>query len=128
MSKKKHKKNKAERAGKASSEGHGGKVDVGSLPTMLREAGAALLAKADTPAGREAIASGLALAAAAASAAALRSRQEAHAAAAEPRADGGTAGAEQDDAAKPGFQTPPVVEALSAAAGAFMSRLMERKV
>lgn len=87
MGKKKDKAAKAAKAEKAP------KAAAGlTLPEELRQQGAALLAKANTPAGREMIAAGLTMAAAAATAAAAKHRAKADTAASPDAAAGAQPG------------------------------------
>lgn len=60
------------------------KIGGMKIPKELRQAGEALLDKANSPAGRQVIASGLTMAAAAASAAAMKQRVKTEAARAKP--------------------------------------------
>ena len=60
------------------------KIGGMKIPKELRHAGEALLARANSPAGREIIASGLTMAAAAAAAAAMKQRAKAEAGPAKP--------------------------------------------
>ena len=109
------------------------------VPKEARRAGEALIEKASTPAGRQAIASGLAMAATAAAAVAARQAREhgckndQRAAATDqatgadnaPGADAGAAGAPGTG----GTTVDPsrVVDALSDAAGVFMSSLFAKQ-
>ncbi len=87
------------------------------LPKKLRKTGGKLLATANSPRGRDVIASGLAWAAAAAATA----RAKAPTPPATPLAEGETA--PSSAVIDPG----QIVDALSAAAGAFMDGLFARK-
>ncbi|WP_052742643.1 hypothetical protein [Sphingomonas sp. Ag1] len=109
------------------------------VPKEARRAGEALIEKASTPAGRQAIASGLAMAATAAAAVAARqarehgckndqraaARDQATGADNAPGADAGAAGAPGTG----GTTVDPsrVVDALSDAAGVFMSSLFAKQ-
>lgn len=112
------------------------------VPKEARRAGEALIEKASTPAGRQAIASGLAMAATAAAAVAARQAREhgckkdERAAATDQatRADNAQ-GAERADAGAAGapgtggttVDPSRVVDALSDAAGVFMSSLFAKQ-
>lgn len=113
MGKKKDK--KAAKATQAAREAQVAGGTTRSLPDELMEQGAALLAKANTPAGREMIAAGLTMAAAAASAA-LAKRGAATAKATSE--DGAVTGA------KPGA---PIADALNQAADALAKMLGPKK-
>ncbi|MFL0586188.1 hypothetical protein [uncultured Sphingomonas sp.] len=109
------------------------------VPKEARRAGEALIEKASTPAGRQAIASGLAMAATAAAAVAARQAREhgckndQRAAATDqatgadnaPGADAGAAGA--PGTAGTTVDPSRVVDALSDAAGVFMSSLFAKQ-
>ena len=109
------------------------------VPKEARRAGEALIEKASTPAGRQAIASGLAMAATAAAAVAARQARE-HGckndqrAAAKDQATGAdnAPGADAGAAGAPGtagttVDPSRVVDALSDAAGVFMSSLFAKQ-
>ena len=117
MGKKKDKKAKAAKAGAAAAgaaaAGTTTKPASFAIPDELMKQGAALLEKANTPAGREMLAAGLTMAAAAASAA-LTKR-----AAAAPEV------AAADGAAK---EPPVLADALNQAADALMKRFLGPKV
>lgn len=109
------------------------------VPKEARRAGEALIEKASTPAGRQAIASGLAMAATAAAAVAARqarehgcnndqraaARDQATGADNAPGADAGAAGA--PGTAGTTVDPSRVVDALSDAAGVFMSSLFAKQ-
>lgn len=90
------------------------------VPKEARRAGEALIEKASSPAGRQALASGLAMAASVAAAAAARQTRPSPARAAEAdetRRDPGAAGTE----------ATRVADALGDAANAFMNRIFGQK-
>lgn len=117
MGKKKDK--KAAKAARAARETQMGGGTTRSLPDELIEQGAALLAKANTPAGREMIAAGLTMAAAAASAALVKRGAKADAAKAD--APGGAAAASDTRPAM------PIADALNQAADALAKMLGPKK-
>ncbi len=91
-----------------------------TLPDELRQQGAALLAKANTPAGREMIAAGLTMAAAAASAAAAKHRAKAEGVAAE-----GMATPQPDE---PGIvNAQKIADTIGSAAEMLLGRLLAPK-
>ncbi|WP_375422637.1 hypothetical protein [uncultured Sphingomonas sp.] len=114
MGKKKNKKAAKAAAGAAS--GATSKPAGFAIPDELMKQGAALLEKANTPAGREMIAAGLTMAAAAASAALTK------------RAASAPEAAEANGAANGAAKEPPVLaDALNQAADALMKRFMGPK-
>lgn len=96
------------------------------LPKELREAGGALLEKANSPQGREMLAAGLTMAAAAASAAVARNRTQAKTTS-EPRAE---AKASPPPGAGGTHKAPDpqvIADALGQAADAVLGRLFGKK-
>lgn len=101
------------------------------VPKEARRAGEALIEKASSPAGRQAIASGIAMAATAAAAVAARQARaqcskedEASSAESTAEAAGANGGTKADGAT---VDPNRVVDALSDAAGAFMSSLFAKQ-
>lgn len=89
------------------------------VPKEARRAGEALIEKANSPAGRQALASGLAMAATVAAAAAARQNRHAEPAA-KPDPACGAPGTGGTDASR-------VADAIGEAANAFMSRIFNHK-
>ena len=100
------------------------KVAGMKIPKALRKSGAKLLEQANTPKGREVIASGLAMVAAVAA-----SRAKARHDAAPPSTGTPTPAecGEGTSSARATVDPGEIVDALSAAAGAFVNGLMGRK-
>ena len=101
------------------------------LPKEVREAGGALIEKANSPQGREMLAAGLTMAAAAATAAAAKGRANREQAADSP-SEASAPGAERQAAKPPqGTQTQPdpqaIVEVVGKAAEAMLGRLFGGK-
>ncbi len=95
------------------------------LPKELREAGGALLEKANSPQGREMLAAGLTMAAAAATAAVAKGRAKREAAASAPPSAAATKAPEPETAPQ-GTQTQPDPQAIAAAVGKAAEAMLGR--